>query len=66
MSIPLVPLAGRTRDPVYTSPANIGIVQFTTVHLDDRRLAALLYTDAQKRAYDLPVFLLIKLSTRLK
>ena len=55
MSIPLVPLDGRTRDPVYTSPADIGIVQFTTVHLDDRRLAALRYTDAQKRAYDLPV-----------
>ena len=31
MSIPLVPLDGRTRDPVYTSlgPADIGIVQFT-------------------------------------
>ena len=48
-------LGWATRDPVYTSPADIGIVQFTTVHLDDRRLAALRYTDAQKRAYNLPV-----------
>ena len=57
MDIPLVVLDRdrRSRDPVYKSPADIGIVQFTIVHLDDRRLAPLLYSDAQKRAYDLPV-----------
>ena len=38
----------------YRSVGGNLVGQKSCVHLNDRRLAALLYTDAQKRAYDLP------------